>query len=249
MNITIVSYNINSLKRFEARVGSLTNWFADQNADVVCFQETKAATKVEVPGYSSYWSFSNKKNYSGVVTYVKDAIKVTASYCDFEKCGEEGRIVGVEVGGLVLLNIYFPNPGYPKTGYQRLPYHLAFYDAFIKHCELLLRKGKSIVVVGDFNVAYTDLDTHNPHSKVAAHPASRHAMSKVMESFVDTFRYLHREERTFSCFYNTVELRKQKIGWRLDYALVTKDLLLHLQKSEIIASPVSDHDKIVLQLA
>ncbi|KAF9432935.1 Class II abasic (AP) endonuclease [Entomortierella beljakovae] len=70
------------------------------DADVICFQETKITrSKLEsdlalVPGYDSYWSFhKTKSGYSGVVTYVKDHIKLLAA--------EEG-ISGVLSGNLAL---------------------------------------------------------------------------------------------------------------------------------------------------
>ncbi|KAG5373310.1 DNA-(apurinic or apyrimidinic site) lyase 2 [Yarrowia sp. C11] len=65
----------------EAR--SFEHMFSVLEADVICLQETKLQPHLLkrehaiVPGYDSYWSFSNtKKGYSGVVVYVKHGISV-----------------------------------------------------------------------------------------------------------------------------------------------------------------------------
>lgn len=62
---------------------SFEHMFAVLKADVICLQETKLQPHLLkrehalVPGYDSYWSFSNtKKGYSGVAVYVKHGIKV-----------------------------------------------------------------------------------------------------------------------------------------------------------------------------
>lgn len=62
---------------------SFEHMFGVLEADVICLQETKLQPHLLkrehalVPGYDSYWSFSNtKKGYSGVVIYVKQGINV-----------------------------------------------------------------------------------------------------------------------------------------------------------------------------
>lgn len=63
---------------------SFAHMFSVLGADVICLQETKLQPHLLtrehclVPGYDSYWSFSNtKKGYSGVVVYVKHGISVS----------------------------------------------------------------------------------------------------------------------------------------------------------------------------
>ena len=58
-------------------------------------------------------------------------------------------------GGLVLINLYFPNGG---GGAERLAYKLAFYDAFLAHIDTLRKLGKKIVFCGDVNTAHTEID-------------------------------------------------------------------------------------------
>ena len=66
----ILSYNINGIRSAISK--GIVPWLAEQNADVVCFQELKAHPEqfdsgvFEALGYRCYWHPAEKKGYSGV---------------------------------------------------------------------------------------------------------------------------------------------------------------------------------------
>ncbi|XP_029851599.3 DNA-(apurinic or apyrimidinic site) endonuclease 2 isoform X1 [Ixodes scapularis] len=79
----LVSWNINGLRSFKAGVKGL---LAELDADIICFQETKATrsvleeTSAIVEGYSAFFSFPRyQSGYSGVATFCKDAYRPFAA--------------------------------------------------------------------------------------------------------------------------------------------------------------------------
>ena len=58
---------------YEAR-GRFEETFATLNADIFAIQETKlqeGQIDLEFPGYRSYWSYAQRKGYSGTVVFCK----------------------------------------------------------------------------------------------------------------------------------------------------------------------------------
>ncbi|CAN7989417.1 unnamed protein product [Ixodes hexagonus] len=79
----LVSWNINGLRSFKTSVSSI---LAELDADIICFQETKATrnvleeTSAIVDGYSAFFSFPRyQSGYSGVATFCKDAYRPFAA--------------------------------------------------------------------------------------------------------------------------------------------------------------------------
>ena len=72
----IISFNANGLR--SAATKGFFDWFAGQNADVLCLQETKAQehqladAAFRPDGYRTFFKdASTKKGYSGVAVYSK----------------------------------------------------------------------------------------------------------------------------------------------------------------------------------
>ncbi|XP_077541456.1 DNA-(apurinic or apyrimidinic site) endonuclease 2-like isoform X2 [Haemaphysalis longicornis] len=79
----LVSWNINGLRSLKS---SMKDVLLDLDADIICFQETKATRCVLeensaiVDGYSSYFSFPrHQSGYSGVATFCKDSCRPFAA--------------------------------------------------------------------------------------------------------------------------------------------------------------------------
>jgi len=272
MSLAIISFNINGMKAINKRIGGtgIQGFMGYNHADIYCFQETKLQkddidpkissyfqeTKIQkdvitldskISGeYKAYYAFCNtKKNYSGVVTYVKNELPCIFEPIDSE-FGSEGRIICTDHTLFVLFNVYCPNPGVDD---KRIEYQLAFYK-LLSRCNDLIKIGRHVVIMGDINTAYGKLDTNNPNSRIARHPSAIKFMDEMFLSFIDSYRHLWPNKREFSAFYNNKELRERGIGWRLDMALISFSLLNKLERSYIMTSNIdSDHCPIVLQIA
>jgi len=62
-------------------------------------------------------------------------------------------------GSFVVMNLYFPNGG---RGGDRLVFKHNFQNIIEGYCKKRVQEGKHIVLVGDLNIAHTDLDLWNP---------------------------------------------------------------------------------------
>lgn len=230
----IVSWNVNGLRAVWGR-GEL-QWAFDGDVDVLCLQETKlqqdAVTEAikSPPGWRSFWSFGRKKGYSGTAVYVREALSAVAfpfpiggqSHPEFDV---EGRVVGVDLGALVLLDVYFPNGG---ASAERLAFKHAWHDSFLKKLAELAQK-RAVVVVGDFNVAHRpiDLALPEPWSQVSGFlPEERAWFDRLLAAgFVDTFRAEKGDlPRQYSFWETRIGAREQNLGWRIDYVVISKDL-------------------------
>ena len=162
--IKLYSWNVNGIRATSQKEGFFP-WFCGQNADIIAFQETKAAPEqlgeelLNPYNYLSYWSSSlKKKGYSGVVAYSKMAPLGHTSELPQVEFQGEGRLIHLEYPQFHFFNVYFPNG---QKDDVRLQYKLGYYDAFLNYAEELRQK-KPIVVCGDFNTAHQPIDLARP---------------------------------------------------------------------------------------
>ena len=99
-----------------------------------------------------------------------------------------------------------------------------------------------IVWLGDFNVAREEIDVHDP-KRIWGHvcfcePVQK-ALSEVADlGFVDIFRKLHPEPEQYTFWdYRVPNALERKIGWRLDYIMVTSNLVDKCKECWIDTTP------------
>ena len=75
-------------------------------------------------------------------------------------------------------------------------------------------------------------------------------MDKVIENdYIDTFRHFHKNKVQYTYWYFAFDARKRNVGWRIDYVLVTKNLLNKVKKAFILDKVLgSDHCPISIEL-
>ena len=253
----LVSWNVNGIRAVE-RKGLLRPFFAETQADIVCFQETKAtAEQIEkevgaIDGYHGYFNAPlEKKGYSGVVIYAKKEPNAVWYGMGSEEFDMEGRFIGADFGDCIVLNVYFPNGG---GGPERLAYKLAFYDYFLSYMEELRKKHPNIIMCGDVNTAHEEIDLARPkenRENTGFLPEERAWIDEVIASgYTDTFRYLNPEKRDAYTYWDMkTRSRDRNVGWRLDYFFVSSALLPHLKDARILSDVYgSDHCPIAIEL-
>jgi exodeoxyribonuclease III len=253
----LVSWNVNGI-RAVAKKG-LLEYLNATKPDVIGFQETKAHpeqldSSLLSPegGYTAhYHSCRSKKGYSGVALFSRIPVISTENNIDIEEFDCEGRIITSDFGDFVLINAYFPNGNMEEKG--RLQYKLNFYDALFAFANELRRKGRKIVVCGDYNTSHTELDLARPKENVKTSgfmPIERERLDAIVaDGYVDTFREFVQEGGNYSWWSNRQGARERNIGWRLDYFFITKDLLPNLVNASIEADVLgSDHCPVTLEL-
>ncbi len=255
MNWKLISWNVNGIRAIEKK--GFLEWLVSSDADLVAVQETKAhpeqlsAALLNPPGYQVQWNWAEKKGYSGTGTYSRhEALKVIPGLGD-PRFDTEGRTLIHEFDPFVFFNIYFPNGG---RGPEWVAHKLAFYKRCIEVIQDYMQAGRAVVVTGDFNTAFAEIDLARPKENVnhsGFMPEERVGLGEFFESgLVDSFRHLHKDTVKYSWWDMVTRARERNVGWRLDYFLVSPDL-----KDKIVTADIhddimgSDHCPVSLTLA
>ncbi|MDE2669706.1 MAG: exodeoxyribonuclease III [Chloroflexota bacterium] len=252
--LRICSWNVNGL-RAGLRSGHFPAWLEETAPDIAGLQEVKARPEQveEQPwleaGYEATWHPAEEPGYSGAILLTKQApadLRLGLETPEFER---EGRVIEADYGDFVLLTSYFPNAGRKLA---RLDFKLAYYEAFLERVVALRDGGRSVVFMGDLNVAHGEIDVARPNEKETGFlPVEREWVDRVIESgFIDTFRALHPDQADAYSYWDPWrERRKRNIGWRIDYVFVSEDLLPSVRSAFIERDQLgSDHCPVGIEL-
>ena len=246
-----ISWNVNGLRACMQK--GFMEQFSAMDADFFCLQETKlqeGQIDLQLPGYSQYWCYAEKKGYSGTAIFAKHP-PVSVSYGVGEpELDNEGRVITLEYADFYLLTCYTPNA---QRELARIDHRMCWDEAFRQYIRRL-DENKPVILCGDLNVAHQEIDLKNPASNrgnAGFSDQERESFTKTLGlGFTDTFRYLHPETTGaytwWSYMYNA---RKNNAGWRIDYFLVSDRL-----KEKILRTPIysdimgSDHCPVGLEM-
>lgn len=110
----VVSYNLNGIRAAMSK--DLLSYLREENADVVCFQETKAQPEQidssmfwELGYHHCYYHSAQKKGYSGVAILSKVAPDRIVVGMNDERYDQEGRIIRADFGDFSVLCAYVPS--------------------------------------------------------------------------------------------------------------------------------------------
>ena len=229
--VKLISWNVNGLNALMGK--GFVQIVQDMNADIVGIQETKLQESKltdamkHLDGYDSYWSHSTiKKGYSGVGNYTRMTPLSVRYGIGIPEYDQEGRICEMDFGSFIFFNVYFPNG---QMGEDRLQYKLNFYEAFFDYADNYRRQGRSVIVSGDFNTAHNEIDLKNPKANENYSGflrIERDWMDRIFQNgYVDTFRHLYPDTVKYSWWTYRFGARSRNIGWRIDYFIVSRDLI------------------------
>ena len=250
----IITWNVNGIR---AALGKhALDWAFAQRPDALCLQEVKARREQlneeqlsQLP-LRDVWNAAQRPGYSGVATFYKNQPDEIVVGMGQEQFDVEGRVIQTVMAGCRLFNIYFPNG---QRGQQRVDYKLAFYAQLLKLCDDLHKKGENIIITGDFNTAHMPIDLKNPKANEKTSgflPEEREWVQAFLDhGFVDVFRHFYPDKVQYTWWTYRLNARQRGIGWRLDYYLVSKDLLPRVEDVIIHDEvPGSDHCPVELVL-
>ena len=247
----LISWNVNGLRACLGK--GFGDYFAAQDADFFCLQETKmhpGQAQIPAEGYHEYFYSAEKKGYSGTAILAKrEPLSVTYGMGS-ELHDHEGRLITLEYADFYLVTVYTPNSQRELT---RLQYRLCWEEDFRMYLKRLDER-KPVIVCGDMNVAHKEIDLKNPKTNVnnaGFTPQERAAMTKLLESgFVDTFRHLHPDVTgAYSWWSYMFNARANNAGWRIDYFLVSERIKDRVTAARIDSDVMgSDHCPVVLEI-
>jgi exodeoxyribonuclease-3 len=261
----IVTFNANGLRSAASK--GFFDWFAGQDADVLCVQETKAQEHQLTgeagtrngccpDGYKAWFrDATTKKGYSGVAIYARrepDEIRTAIGWDAFD---EEGRYLEARFGNLSVVSMYVPSG---SSGELRQAFKFEVMGWLKPVLEQWRDSGRDYVLCGDWNIVRSALDIRNWKSNQknsGCLPAERDWLNGLCaddagNGWVDSYRALHPDGQDYTWWSNRGAARAKNVGWRIDYQLATPSLRDKLLGCAIAPSPrFSDHAPYVVDYA
>ena len=245
-----VSWNVNGIRACINK--GFNEYFEYMNTDIFAIQETKmqeGQQDISKEGYYHYMNSAIKKGYSGTLIYTK-VKPISVKYgIDIDEHNTEGRVITLEFDNFYFVTVYTPNS---QEELKRLDYRMKFEDDFRNYLVDLKNK-KPVVLCGDLNVAHEEIDLKNPKQNMfnpGFSKEEREKFSTLLNSgFTDTFRYLYPDKIMYSWWSYRFFAREKNIGWRIDYFVVSNNIVDKLKNSTIMTEVLgSDHAPVVLEI-
>lgn len=246
-----VSWNVNGLravlkKGFEDIVRTI-------DADVFAIQETKmqeGQATVDLPQYREYWSYAQRKGYSGTAVFSKvEPLQVWHGFGP-DEYDDEGRVCALEFDEYWFVNVYSPNA---QDGLARIDFRMDWEDR-LREFLCGLAEDKPVILCGDLNVAHQEIDLKNPgpnRGNAGFSDEERGKFGELLDAgFTDTFRALHPDlVGAYSWWSYRFNARKNNAGWRIDYFVVSNDLFDRVTEACILPEVFgSDHCPVMLDV-
>ena len=250
----VASWNVNSLN---VRLPHVLDWLEAAQPDILGLQETKLTDEkfpseaIREAGYEV--AYAGQKTYNGVAVLARTPLNdVVTDLPGIED--PQRRILGATVEGVRLINLYVPNG--KAVGSDKYEYKLGWLDKLQAWLADELARHDRVVVVGDFNIAPSDADVHDPeewHEQILCSTPEREALRQILDlGFTDSFRAFEQPQSTFSWWDYRMNNFKRNRGLRIDLILTSPAVTAELRTSTIERDPrtwdrPSDHTPVVAE--
>lgn len=254
-DIKIVSYNLNGI-RAAAKKGFL-EWLQEYQPDILCIQETKAQPdqlteeQLQPEGYFGYFHSAEKKGYSGVAIYSRDKPNHVEVGTGIDFIDQEGRVLRADFDNYSVISLYAPSGA---SGDHRQEVKEKFMKVWPDYIQNLRKEIPNLLISGDYNIAHTEIDIHNPSGNKKNSgflPHERQWLTDLLDlGWVDTFRKLHQGVvDEYSWWSYRANSRANNKGWRIDYHLASQELSTYVKGATILQDVKhSDHCPIEVSL-
>ena len=250
----VISINTNGI-RAAARKGFF-DWLQQQQADIVCVQETKAQIdqledeQFHPEGYVTAYYDAQKKGYSGTAIYARQKpLEIIRGFGDSE-FDNEGRYLEFRYKNISFISLYAPSG---SSGEHRQQSKDRFLESFKLHLQALKRKRRQFIICGDWNIAHREIDLKNwrPNQQNSGFlPHEREWMSDLFErvGFVDAFRVVEPRAEQYTWWSNRGQSWDKNVGWRIDYQVVSPKLKPLIKSASVYKDQrYSDHAPLIMQ--
>jgi bifunctional non-homologous end joining protein LigD len=254
----IATYNINGIN---GRLEILLRWLKEAQPDIVCLQELKSENHkfpervLNEAGYNAIWH--GQKSWNGVAILSKTEIRELRN----DLPGEDdefthSRYIEAFINGVVIGCIYLPN-GNPFPG-PKFDYKLRWFERLAAHAKDLVNRDLPVVLIGDYNVMPTELDTYKPEKyleNALFRPESRKAYKDLVDQgWTDAIRTLYPSERIYTFWDYLRDAYGRNAGLRLDHFLLNKKIAGRLAAAQVDKDVrswkgASDHAPVWIELA
>jgi exodeoxyribonuclease-3 len=255
----IATWNVNSLT---ARLQHVLDWLAANPVDVLGLQELKCIDEkfpfdaLKEAGYAA--QAFGQRTYNGVALLSRGPLaEVQRNIPGLDD--ESARVIAATLpsadGDIRIVNAYFVNGQEP--GSDKFAYKMRWLDALQAWVQAELAQHPRLVLMGDFNIAPEDRDSHDPVGLAGTiHHTDEeraHFQALIGLGLTDAFRLFEHPPKTFSWWdYRMLGFQKNR-GLRIDHVLVSAALKDRVEACAIDRAPrkwtkPSDHAPVVLSL-
>ncbi len=239
----LATWNVNSLT---VRLPQVLDWLAaqteDGGIDVLALQETKTTddkfpqTEIEAAGY--HVAFFGQKTYNGVALIAKHPItEVVHNIPGFSD--DMARVITASVNGVRVVGAYFPNGQAPDS--DKFVYKMAWLTALQTFIKYELTRHDKLVLMGDFNITWDDLDVWDPVALAGTIHCTdeerAHFKALLNVGMVDAFRLFEQAPKSYSWWDYREFAFKRNRGLRIDHILVSSALVKSVTACVIDKAP------------
>jgi len=225
--VKLATWNVNSIR---ARLERVLPWLEQTRPDVLCLQETKVTDdafpvgELRALGYEA--ACHGQRTYNGVAILSRTPLtEVTRGFGDGED-DAQARLIAATTAGVRVMSVYVPNG--EAVGSEKFQYKLGWMERLRRYLAARVTASEPAILCGDFNVAPTALDVHDPvawEGSVLCSAEERAALGRLVETgLVDLLRTMHPGEPLYTWWdYRMLGFPKNR-GLRIDHLLVTPAL-------------------------
>jgi exodeoxyribonuclease III len=221
----IATFNINNVNK---RLPNLLHWLRQSRPDIVCLQELRCEAKdfpesdLQRAGYSAVWE--GQKSWNGVAILSKRSQPIVIRRClPGDLADRQARYIEAAIDGLLIACLYLPN-GNPQPG-PKFDYKMKWFSRLARHAARLQKQRHPTLLVGDYNVAPTDLDIYPTKSwakDALVQPATRKAFASLLANgWTDALRDVFGDERVYTFWTYWRDRYEKDHGLRLDHFLLS----------------------------
>ena len=261
--LRLVSLNLNGI-RSAANKGWLS-WVESVAADCMGVQEVRAqaadvAPRFEVvDGMRGHFHFAEKKGYSGVGLYARQAPTAVIVGLGDAEFDAEGRWIelrfdtrrarrGLDSGKFSIVSCYFPSG---SSGEARQAAKFRFLEC-VWPTLARLKAEREFILVGDVNIAHKEIDLKNwrgNRNRSGFLPEERAWMSRTIDGLglVDVFRALNPHPENYTWWSQRGRAWANNVGRRIDHQLATPAVAARARREHIyLGQRFSDHAPLLI---
>jgi len=226
----VATFNANSIRN---RLETILEWLIENSCDIIGIQETKCQDKdfpieqITEAGFNCI--YRGQKSFNGVAIISRHEMQENEFKIGDEILDQEARFIKTKIGDVTFINTYVPQG--QEIDSLKFETKLKFLERLYSYLYENHDPMGKLILVGDINIASRPQDVYDPQvhwGGVGFNQTEIDALDKIKSfGLYDTLAYIHGDKEGIFTFwdYRIPAAVRRKMGWRLDYVLVSKPMV------------------------